>query len=284
MERRHGKVQDIEKLKMDHVKIAKEALDLAKEIYSLPDAYEILNKKNEKDYATNADIGIEKLILAYLHQTTPSYGVISEETAPSANFKHYTWVLDPIDGTINFARRHPLYALSIALIKDSEAVVSCIYLPSFQKLYVAERGNGAELNGSRLSVSETNTLAKSIVAVGDFATGPGSQEKNRLRASITTALGDKSLRVRMHGSAAVDHCFLAEGCIDASVILSNKAWDIQPGVLMVREAGGSVVDFNGARHSPSSRYTIASNSLVQSELVQLVEVLVGGQIWSANFP
>ncbi len=267
---------------MDHVKIAKDAIDLAKESYWSPSGHEVSFEKSEKDFTTNADIAIEKRIVTYLHKTTPGYGVISEETKSNVALGHYTWILDPIDGTINFARHHPFCAVSIALLKGIEAVVSCIFLPSLEKMYVAERGGGAELGGSKLSVSATTLLEKSIVAVGDFATGSKSREKNALRAFTVASLADKCLRVRMHGSAAVDHCFLAEGCIDASVILSNNIWDVQPGILLVREAGGSVVDLNGERHSLGSRYTIASNSLVQCELVELLGARVEGQEWSAS--
>ncbi len=174
---------------MDHVGIAKEAINIAKDVLSGLNAREVLTEKDERDYATNADIAVEKIVLAYLRQATPSYGVISEETAPNASFEYYTWVLDPIDGTINFARRHSLFGLSIALVKDREAIVfSCIFLPSLQKLYVAERRNGAKLNGLRLAVSKSSTLANSIVAFGDLATGPGFQEKKRFAVSMIVAL------------------------------------------------------------------------------------------------
>jgi myo-inositol-1(or 4)-monophosphatase len=128
-------------------------------------------------------------------------------------------------------------------------------------------GSGAYLNGNRISVSKNIELSKCIVAVGDFAKSGNVHGKNARRFAAFKKLSVECLRVRMHGSAAVDTCFVADGTIDASVTLSNLAWDVQAGVLLVRESGGSVVDKAGRQHTLRSRETICTNKSNQASLL-----------------
>ena len=146
-----------------------------------------------------------------------------------------------------------------------------LFFPELSEKYTAQLNSGAFLNGIKLSVSQCLTVSDAIAGFGDFSVGKGSEKKNRFRSELIHLLGNNTLRVRMLGSAAMQLAWLAAGRMDISVTLSNKAWDVQAGVLLVREAGGEVFDYNGEPHSFSSAYTLASSnpSLKQSLLNML---------------
>ena len=124
--------------------------------------------------------------------------------------------------------------------------------------FIARQGAGAYLNGTRISVAEVAGLREAIVGVADFKVGVGSEEENRVHLAVVARLARASLRVRMHGSAALDLAWLAAGRLNATLMLSNLPWDVSAGLLLVREAGGVVYDYDGSPHDADSRYTIAS--------------------------
>ena len=123
---------------------------------------------------------------------------------------------------------------------------------------MASQGGGAFLNGTRIAVAEIAEMHEAMIALADFKVGVGSEEENRVHLALLERLARDSLRVRMHGSAALDLAWLAAGRLHATVMLSNLPWDVTAGLLLVREAGGMVYDFDGTAHDAASRYTIAS--------------------------
>ena len=229
--------------------------------------------KGEKDFALAVDIDVERKVKAIL--AASNIAVLGEELAWQGDQQaECYWVVDPVDGTINYSRQLPLFGACIALIENGNAVLAGISLPMLRERYLAERGKGATLNGQRLQVSDVTQLNEAMVSLGDFAVGAGSEEKNRVRFALMQTLAPKVMRIRMLGSAAVQLAWFAAGRLDISIILSNKPWDVQAGVLLAREAGAVVFDGDGIEHTTVSRYTLAAVPAVKESLLDcLAEVL-----------
>ena len=232
--------------------------------------------KGERDFALNTDINLEKIYKQYLLEAYPDIPILGEELSPKAitkTFEGLFWAIDPIDGTINYARGLPEYGTSIALIRNGRPIAVGVCFPSLAETYIAGINEGAFLNGSRINVSNHCELRSSILAFGDFSVKGDYETENIIRFKYITSFANRVLRVRMPGSAALQLAWLAAGKIDISLTLSNNAWDVQGGVLLVREAGGLVYDFDGSDHSISSRYTIASNKNNKKEILGLISKL-----------
>ena len=142
--------------------------------------------------------------------------------------------------------------------------------PFLGERFIARRGQGAYLNGNPIRVFEVPALREAIVGVADFKVGVGSEEENRVHLAVLARLARESLRVRMLGSAALDLAWLACGRLNATLMLSNLPWDVTAGLLLVREAGGRVFDYDGAQHDAGSRYTLASVPSLAERLCDLV--------------
>jgi myo-inositol-1(or 4)-monophosphatase len=215
--------------------------------------------KGDRDFATDVDLRIESEIRASLMQDAPQIPFLGEEEngegRPGAQAR---WVLDPIDGTINFARDSPLCSISLSLVIAGQPVLGIVDAPFLGERFIARQGEGGYLNGTRISVAEVAGLREAIVGVADFRVGVGSEEENRVHLAALARLARESLRVRMLGSAALDLAWLAAGRLNATLMLSNLPWDVTAGLLLVREAGGVVFDYDGSQHDANSRYTLAS--------------------------
>ncbi len=213
--------------------------------------------KGDRDFATDVDRHIESEIRASLAEATPEIPFLGEEEGGATGIEA-VWVLDPIDGTINFARGLPLCTISLSLVIAGQPVLGIVDAPLLGERFVARRSGGAYLNGARIAVSEVSGLDEAIVGVADFKVDAGSEDENRVHLAVVARLARESLRVRMLGSAALDLAWLAVGRLNATVMLSNLPWDVTAGLLLVREAGGMVYDFDGSDHDSASRYTLAS--------------------------
>jgi myo-inositol-1(or 4)-monophosphatase len=180
------------------------------------------------------------------------------------------WVLDPIDGTINFARDSPLCSISLSLVSDGQPVLGIVDAPLLGERFIAQKGMGPYLDGTRIRVCEVPRLREAIVGVADFKVGVGSEEENRVHLAVLRRLAHESLRVRMLGSAALDLAWLAAGRLNATLMFSNLPWDVTAGLLLVREAGGAVFDYDGSPHDAGSRYTIAAAPSLAEPVRQIV--------------
>jgi myo-inositol-1(or 4)-monophosphatase len=231
-------------------------------------------EKGDRDIVTDIDIKVEQEIRSYLARRTPEVGFLSEEEGATGDTE-YVWILDPIDGTSNFAHGVPLCAVSLALAHKGRPMVAEIAAPFLDLRYSAIRGGGSFVNGDRMRASRTSELTKSIVSIGDYAVGVHAEEKNKQRIRLATLLAARVERVRMFGSAALDLAWVAEGRTDAGVILGNKPWDTAGGVLIARESGALVLDGSGESHSSSSPDTIASCPGIADVIVSLVQAVYG---------
>jgi myo-inositol-1(or 4)-monophosphatase len=225
--------------------------------------------KGDRDFATSVDLQIESAIRALLADADRRIPFLGEEGG-GERAARASWVLDPIDGTINFSRDSPLCTISLSLVIEGQPVLGIVDAPLLGERFVARQGAGAYLNGRRIVVSEASGLAEAIVGVADFKVGVGSEDENRVHLAVVGRLARESLRVRMLGSAALDLAWLAAGRLNATIMLSNLPWDVTGGLLLVREAGGMVYDYDGSEHGLASRYTLASVPSLAEKLRCLV--------------
>jgi myo-inositol-1(or 4)-monophosphatase len=255
--------------------IAHEAVDVAGEL-ARTSPPGVLTPKGDRDFASELDFTIERSLRAILLQRSPSIAFVGEEEHDAQASTSEWWTLDPIDGTVNFAREIPLFAVSLALIRERRPVLGVIDVPLLNIRYWAVEGQGANRDRVVLKVRNAERLNDAVVAIGDYAVGPKADDKNRTRLGVTARLAGRVLRVRMLGSAALDLAWLAEGRVDASVTMSNRSWDVAAGVVLAREAGATVVDHDGSQHTTDSAATIAVSPGIRDELLELLQPAVGG--------
>lgn len=244
-------------------------MDIAREMF-LTRSPGRLTAKGERDMASEVDYAIERRLADYLREMTPEIGFLGEEDGSHGDRAELTWTLDPVDGTVNFIHGSPLCGISLALLRDRSPVIGVVDLPHLGWRYTALAGAGAYCGDQLLEVSAAATLDESVIAIGDYAVGADAADKNRVRLAITKRLAESAQRVRMHGSAAIDLVWLAEGRIDGVIIMSNNPWDTAAGVVIAREAGAYVADRDGTAHTSDSHATIAANPALMPALIEIV--------------
>lgn len=254
--------------------VAREAVAKATEIVRSRPTFSV-SAKGDRDLVTDVDTAVEDALRAFLTAETPEIGVLGEERGRSGDGGGRWWALDPIDGTANFARGIPLCGISLALVDGEHSTVAAIALPYLGVTYTAARGEGAFANGERVGASAATQMSDAMIAVGDFAIGRLAQEKNETRLRLLSDLGARAQKIRMLGTAAIDLAWVADGKLDAALILSNNPWDTMAGVLLVREAGGAVVDRDGSEHTVGSSSTIAVGAGLRKEIVDALDRAYG---------
>ena len=223
-------------------------------------------KKGEIDLVTEADLAAEKVILQTMARNFPGDIIMSEEAGTHGEKSSRIWLIDPLDGTTNYAHRFPFFAVSIALEIEKEVVLGVVYNPHMDEFFEAARGKGARLNGEPLRVSNTRTLQDSLLATGfpyDVHERP-EKVMTLLERMIVRAQG-----VRRLGSAALDLCYVAAGRLDGFWEQDLKPWDTAAGEIIVREAGGRVTTFDGRPYTPYLRNVVASNGYIHDEMVEV---------------
>ncbi len=214
--------------------------------------------KGAIDLVTEADPAAEAAIIASLSEDTPGIALMAEESFQGEDPPaERTWVIDPLDGTTNFAHGVPIFAVSIALLVADRARVGVTYCPMQDELFCAVAGCGAWLNGSPIRVTDTDFLVQALVATGfpyDI-----HQHLEQIMAQMNNVL-PKVRDIRRLGAAAVDLAYVACGRLDGFWELDLKPWDTAAGWLLVEEAGGRVTDFNGRAYSPFTKEILATNS------------------------
>ncbi len=238
--------------------------------------YGALIGKGDRDYATAVDVAIEEAIKRELARAIADVPFLGEEEGGVGMDAPALWVLDPVDGTANFAKDSPLCGIALALVEEGRPTLALIELPFLGERYLAAEGQGCFLNGKRIAVHEVAGLHEAMVGFADFSVGPEPEEENRMHLALMRRLAVDAFRIRVHGSAALDLAWLAAGRLNATVMLSNLPWDVMAGVLLVREAGGSAFDLDGSEHSPQSRFTLASTQALAAPIRQLVGEVVRG--------
>ena len=229
--------------------------------------FAISNKEGMNNLVTEADHAAEKAIIDVIQKEYPDHFILSEETGEIKSNSEYKWIIDPIDGTVNFANGIPLCCVSIGLEKDGKMIMGAICAPILNELYIAEKGQGATLNDKKISVSNKTELIKSCLVTGfpytylDAPNGP---------LQVFDKLVRKGIPVRRLGSAAIDLCWVAAGRFDGFYEHKLQAWDSAAGFLMIEEAGGTVTDFEGNYFSPYQPHILATNGKIHEELRAVV--------------
>ncbi|MFN8531940.1 MAG: inositol monophosphatase family protein [Dehalococcoidia bacterium] len=259
----------------DFLIVANNAVDVASSIIKrVQIGNHHVNYKQDRDPVSQTDLAVENAVSVFLKSQTPDVPFLGEEYGWSGGKDgSLYWVLDPIDGTVNFSREIPLFAISLALVFAGSPILSVVDAPLLSERYIATAGGGAWCNKSRLSVSNVDVIHDAVVGMGDFAVGAGAEGRNQLRFAAAVAFGRESLRLRLIGSASIQLAWVAAGRLDAGLTLSNRPWDVLAGVLLVREAGGEVFDSDGSPHSLNSRWTLASNTSLKSQIIDKLGTL-----------
>lgn len=202
----------------------------------------IQNKQLKGDLVTEADVASEKAIVNFISQKYPEHGILGEESGARYSDSAWQWVIDPLDGTTNFAHTHPLFCVSIGVLYHGEPVVGVVYNPYQKELFQAAKDLGASLNGQPIHVSKVDSLEKSLLGTG-FPYNRRETEDNNYREFCR--LTQLTQGVRRGGSAALDLAYVAAGRLDAYWELGIKPWDIAAGIVLVQEAGGTVTRYDG---------------------------------------
>lgn len=234
-----------------------------------------LSYKGEVDIVTEADRKSESLIVARLLKHFPGHAILGEEGGTTgAGGARYRWLVDPLDGTTNFAHGFPVFAVSIGLLEDGEPLIGAVYNPVTRDMFTATKGQGAFRGQKRIRVSTVETLSKSLLATG-FPSHKRTQNPNIHYYWEFTL---RSHGVRRAGSAALDLCSVACGQFEGFWEFGLKPWDTAAGMLIVREAGGTVSDFSGGPYHPGDPELLVSNGLIHDEMKALaVEIRALGK-------
>jgi myo-inositol-1(or 4)-monophosphatase len=230
-------------------------------------------KTTDIDPVTEYDVRSEKFIVGELQRLFPTHRIVGEEggnyaqKAGAQQAHDYVWQIDPLDGTVNFAHAFSLFCVSMGLVIDGVPAVGVVYNPVYDELFAAARGHGATLNGKPLRVSITPTLKRSLLVTGF----PYDTHIHDTNLAEFVGFQHASQAVRRFGSAALDMCYTAAGQMDGYWEMSIKAHDIAAAIIIVREAGGTVTDFDGAQTMLESGYIVASNGLIHQPMLDVLK-------------
>ena len=228
----------------------------------------IVNKDGVNNFVTIADKNAEDKIIEIIKKTYPEHNILSEEIGYINNSdSHYTWIIDPLDGTTNFIHNHPNYCVSIAVKFKNKITHAVIFDFNKSDLYFAEYGKGAYVNDKRLRVSIVQQMSKALIGTG-FPSY--DLKKIEVYLSIFKEISLQSSGQRRSGSAALDLAYVAAGFLDGFWEFSLKPWDIAAGYLLIKEAGGITTDFNGEQDFLQSGNIIAGNHHVSDKLLNII--------------
>lgn len=197
--------------------------------------------KGRADIVTDIDVAAEKAVLEILTSAFPQFGILAEESQPVAGESRYRWVVDPLDGTRNYAQSIPHFCTIVALAEGDDIVAGVVYDPVREETFTAAKGQGAFLNGAPITVSETTEIARSLLS---FDLGY-VDEKAGLAIDMLRSLWPGMYSVRMMGSAGLGLAYAASGRVDLFFHHSLSPWDVAAGLVLAEEAGGRVVDRQG---------------------------------------
>jgi myo-inositol-1(or 4)-monophosphatase len=225
-------------------------------------------KKGAKDLLTESDTESEKLIIDTIRKVFPSHGILAEESGSDNKDAEYIWIIDPLDGTTNFAHNIGLFAVSIAFSINGDMALGIVLNPMTGELFTAVRGEGAELNGKPINVSETASLSESLLVTG-FPYNVKDVEP--IQARFFNCL-QASQGIRRLGSAALDLCFVASGRFEGFWEENLKPWDTAAGFIIAKEAGAMVTDFSGNPFDVNKKELLATNGKIHREMLKLLEI------------
>ncbi len=249
----------------DIIQISHEAGEIVREGFGKN--FNIEYKTNESNLVTDIDKASEKHIKEFIAKKYPSHSILAEEGGETNNDSEYLWVVDPIDGTTNFAHGLPIFSISIGLQRNGKTIAGVVYDVMQDITYSAEKGGGAYANSKKIKVSGNDKLARSVLVTG-FPYNISDNPENALEkfAALTKA----SRGIRRLGSAAIDFCYVANGVFDGFWEVYLHPWDICAGILLVEEAGGMVTGFNGEEIDIYTKRILATNGHIHDRMKEFL--------------
>jgi myo-inositol-1(or 4)-monophosphatase len=229
--------------------------------------FRIDNKEGINNLVTEVDHASEALIMDRIKAEYPDHFILSEETGEIRTDSPFKWIIDPIDGTVNYANGIPICCVSIGLEHEGKMIMGAVYNPFMEEFFFAEKGAGATLNGKSIRVSDKQNVLESCLVTGfpySYLDTPNSP------LDVFGRLIRRGVPVRRLGSAAIDLCWVAAGRFDGFYEHKLQAWDSAAGFLMVEEAGGRVSDFEGRPYSPYQPHIVATNGKIHDNLLDVI--------------
>ena len=226
--------------------------------------------KGPGDFVTASDKKVEKIIISELEKARPNYSILSEEMGEIKNSdQEFRWVIDPIDGTLNFLHGIPHFAISIGLEKNGEIICGTIFDPIKNEMFVGEKGKGSYLNNQRIRVSARSKLKDSVIFTG----GPkfSSINKEKILDEYVKISSKVVIPIRKLGSASLDMAYVAAGRCEGFWQRNLNYWDIAAGIIIIKEAGGIITDFKGNNDYVENKEVLVTNSGINKELIDLLD-------------
>lgn len=224
-----------------------------------------ITTKLDQSILTEADLKADSLIKNIIHENFPSHDIFSEESGRENKSSDYLWLIDPLDGTTNFSVHNPFFAVSISLLQNQNPLLGVVYSPFLDELFIAETNKGASLNNQPISINKEAT-ENSFLA---YANGRDIDSRRRM-VKIFEKLKIRNNKIRQVGAAALELCFVASGRFGAFIMPGMNAWDVFAGALIVKEAGGTVTDFQNNSLTLNSTDIIACSPSIHSILLKLL--------------
>ena len=228
-----------------------------------------ISRKGETNLVTEADLASEALIVDRIRSKYPKHSLLAEESGHTASVDGHSawrWIIDPLDGTTNFAHGYPCFAVTLALEHEGRLVVGVTYDPTRDEMFSAERGRGASLNNKPIHVSQTSILKDSLLVTGfPYEVTKREDLIQKLTSFLLHARG-----VRRDGSAAIDLAYVACGRFDGFWEDGLNAWDVAAGILMIEEAGGKISDYHGRECSHQKPPLCASNGIIHGQMIEIL--------------
>jgi len=224
--------------------------------------------KDGRDVVADADINIEKKITAIIRRDFPGHDILTEESRYQETGSEYLWVVDPIDGTVNFTKEYPIYSISVGLMKGGMPLRGFVYVPPLQKFYSAIAGQGAFCNGKKIHVSKTKEIGSVLLSV--MLTSHYDESENERSLDIIRRANMKARGVRIVVCESAELCFVAQGILDANVVcVKADLFGAVAGQLILQEAGGKLTDLAGHVFGANSSSILATNTWLHSALISL---------------
>ncbi|MCK9392369.1 MAG: inositol monophosphatase [Syntrophales bacterium] len=227
----------------------------------------LIRFKGEIDIVTEADQQAESIIIAAIHQQYPDHDILAEESPATQTGSLYRWIIDPLDGTTNYAHGYPVFCVSIALEWDGICILGVVFNPMLEEMFVAEKGQGAFLNDKPIAISQTTELSRSLLATG-FPYDIRLTKENNMDHFESMAV--KAQAIRRAGSAALDLAYVAAGRFDGFWELKLSPWDTAAGCLLVQEAGGVITDLHGEAFTLAAPHVVASNGKIHGQILSVL--------------
>jgi myo-inositol-1(or 4)-monophosphatase len=216
---------------------------------------------------TEADHAAEAFVMKQIKKFYPQSDIITEESGEFLSEKSWCWIIDPLDGTSNYAHQFPSFCVSIGLHEDGEGKAGVIYHPILKELFYAEKGCGAYLNNKKISVSKISKVSQSLFGTGFYYS---KGEPLRVETEIFRKMNEAALAVRRPGSAALDLAYVACGRYEGFWERGLSSWDVAAGFVLISEAGGKMSDYTGKPTDVFHKEVIASNGVVHNEMVSII--------------